>query len=185
MGRASRKRIVKQMLQRSATQQLETEHNCARGKSDRDVKSQVEEGETRQAGSPPFVPEEYTTRREVEVLEVRAPLCTARECTRELSLIGLMRRLGLGPEQESYKHNYNPVYGMGTLCDCHDVRVPALEKATQQVLKEAGYNAVADIPHIIWYDGPRTGMWNDVKVVAKRILKHKRQCRKKKEKKAR
>jgi len=181
MGRASRKRAVKKMLQRSAAQQLETENEGPTGKSNRDVKSQAEDGGIQKVRSRPFVHVDYTAGREAKQPEARALLCTAQECTRGLSLIGLMRRLGLGPEQESYKQICNSVYGMGSLCDCHDVRVAALQKATQQVLKEAGYGAVADIPHAIWYDGPRTGVWNNVKIVAKRILRHKRQCRKRKD----
>jgi len=186
MGRASRRRRQKQRLQigQSAAQQKKTEEKEVGSDVEGDVKSQVGNGETRlqQAGFQPFVHVDNTTNNVTDTPATWDLRCTAPECTRQLGLIALMRRLGLGPEQEQYKYISDPTWGMGPICACYDVRVTALQKAATQVLNDIGHGTVADVPHGEWYKGPRTGIWNDVKQVAKRILKHKRQCRKRKSK---
>lgn len=95
-----------------------------------------------------------------------------------------MRRLGIRPEQHlAGTVNTNPRFGMGQLCNCKDVRAKALRKATSEVLQNASYNEVYEVPHDVWHAGPCRGLWNDVKAATKRILKHKRQCKNRKAKK--
>jgi len=126
---------------------------------------------------------EHTAKVSVPDSRRSIPMCTVVECTRSLRMLALMRRMGLGHEQESWKGKVDPTWGMGPVCTCHDVCVKALQKATEQVLQEHGCNAVADIPHGSWFEGPHAGLWNDVKQIAKRPLKHKRQHERRQEKK--
>ena len=109
MGRASRRRRQKQQLQIGAAQQSKTEKKELRREVEGDVKSQVGNGETRpqQAGVSPFVHVDSTTSNFVDTPVILDLHCTAPECTRQLGLIALMRRLGLGPEQEQYKNIFD------------------------------------------------------------------------------
>ena len=60
-----------------------------------------------QAGVSPFVHVDTTTSNFVDTPVILDLHCTAPECTRQLGLIALMRRLGLGPEQEQYKNIFD------------------------------------------------------------------------------
>jgi len=185
MGKASRKRQNAAQMRCAFVQRADgTAEAESESKNRRDVKNQAGTGESLE--SQDFRPvEQVGNTAEVYVLDGRfcSPTCTAPECTRNLCLLALMRRLGLGPEQELWRGKVQPTWGMGAICNCHDVRVTALQKAAEQVIHGNGYNCVADIPHEQWFEGPHTGMWNDVKKVAKRLLKHKRMCKRKQEKK--